>query len=107
VVKPAVHRLLHRLRLYRKLHNGFCDIRKGHKHYSLKELTKTFRALNFEQAVHFGYFFDPVFSWADAIFRRVGRFPGYGILDLACRKEFGRDYGTRSFNVVVKFSKPI
>src|SRR5262249_44892986 len=31
-VKPCIHRFLWRLKLYGKLHNGACDVRKGHKH---------------------------------------------------------------------------
>lgn len=37
-IKPLVHFVLWRLRLRRETHNGFCDIRKGHKHYTRGEL---------------------------------------------------------------------
>ena len=44
-VKPTIHRTLARLGLYKGVHNGCCDIRKGHKHYSLEELTDKFSEL--------------------------------------------------------------
>lgn len=104
-LKPAVHRQLWRLGLYRGLHNGSCDIRKGHKHYQVEELAKAFRPLDVETTVYFGYLFDPLLTWADALSRGSGRFPGYGALSRACRREFERDYGNKSFNVAVKFRK--
>jgi 2-polyprenyl-3-methyl-5-hydroxy-6-metoxy-1,4-benzoquinol methylase len=53
-VKPAIHRILARLGLYRNIHNGCCDIRKGHKHYSLEDLADKFRPLQVSQVVYYG-----------------------------------------------------
>jgi 2-polyprenyl-3-methyl-5-hydroxy-6-metoxy-1,4-benzoquinol methylase len=105
-VKPTIHRILARLGLYRGVHNGCCDIRKGHKHYSLQELADKFNGLRVSQVVYFGYFFDPLFSWAYALSRGSGKLPGFSWLQRALRKELDRDYGQRSFNIVVSFYKP-
>lgn len=105
-VKPAIHRQLWRLGLYKNIHNGNCDIRKGHKHYTVHELIEKFKPLQVLQAVYYGYFFDPLLSWAVALSRDSRRFPGYNCLEQACRKEFDRNYGQRSFNVALKFRKP-
>src|ERR1700728_657835 len=105
-VKPTIHRILSRLGLYKGIHNGFCDIRKGHKHYSLEELTEKFSALRVSKVVYFGYLFDPLFSWAVALSRGTGKIPGCRWLQRALSRELDRDYGPRSFNIVVSFTKP-
>ena len=105
-VKPAIHRILSHLRLYKGVHNGFCDIRKGHKHYSLEELKEKFSALTVSQVVYFGYLFDPLVSWAIALSRGTGKIPGFSWLQRALSRELDRDYGARSFNIVVSFTKP-
>jgi predicted SAM-dependent methyltransferase len=105
-VKPTIHRILSRLRLYKGVHNGFCDIRKGHKHYSLEELKGKFSGLKVSQVVYFGYLFDPLFSWAVALSRGTGKIPGFRWLQRALSRELDRDYGPRSFNIVVSFTKP-
>ena len=105
-VKPAIHWLLWQLGLYKRLHNGDCDIRKGHKHYAVQELVEKFKPLQLLQAVNYGYFFDPLLSWAVALSRGSGRFPGYTWLEEACRRELKCEYGQRSFNVALKFYKP-
>jgi 2-polyprenyl-3-methyl-5-hydroxy-6-metoxy-1,4-benzoquinol methylase len=105
-VKPAVHRMLARLRLYNKVHNGCCDIRKGHKHYSLEELADKFRPLQVTQVVYFGYLFDPLSSWAVALSRGSGWLPGYSWLQRARSRELDREYGERSFNIAVSFHLP-
>jgi SAM-dependent methyltransferase len=105
-VKPAIHRILARLGLYKSVHNGCCDIRKGHKHYSLQELTDRFSALRVSKVVYFGYLFDPLFSWAYALSRGSGKLPGFSWLQRALGRELDRDYGQRSFNIAVSFYKP-
>jgi 2-polyprenyl-3-methyl-5-hydroxy-6-metoxy-1,4-benzoquinol methylase len=105
-VKPTIHRILARLGLYKGVHNGCCDIRKGHKHYSLEELVDKFSGLRVSQVVYFGYFFDPLFSWAVALSRGSGKLPGFSWLQQALRRELDRDYGQRSFNIAVSFYKP-
>jgi SAM-dependent methyltransferase len=105
-IKPAIHRILSRLGLYKSMHNGFCDIRKGHKHYSLEEIAEKFSSLQVSKVVYFGYFFDPLFSWAIALSRGTGKIPGFSWLQRALHRELDRDYGRRSFNIVVSFTKP-
>jgi 2-polyprenyl-3-methyl-5-hydroxy-6-metoxy-1,4-benzoquinol methylase len=105
-VKPTIHRILARLGLYKGVHNGCCDIRKGHKHYSLEELTDKFSPLQVSQVVYFGYFFDPLVTWAFALSRGSGRLPGFSWLQRARLRELDRDYGQRSFNIAVSFCKP-
>lgn len=105
-VKPMIHRILARLRLYRGVHNGCCDIRKGHKHYSLDELIDKFSPLKVSQVVYFGYLFDPLMTWAFALSRGSGRLPGFSWLRRARLRELERDYGPRSFNIAVSFYKP-
>ena len=102
-VKPTIHRILARLRLYKAVHNGCCDIRKGHKHYSLEELIDKFSPLQVSQVVYFGYFFDPLVTWAFALSRGSGRLPGFSWLQRARLRELDRDYGQRSFNIAVSF----
>jgi 2-polyprenyl-3-methyl-5-hydroxy-6-metoxy-1,4-benzoquinol methylase len=105
-VKPTIHRILARVRLYKGVHNGCCDIRKGHKHYSLAELIDKFSPLQVSQVVYFGYFFDPLVNWAVALSRGSGRLPGFSWLQRARLRELDRDYGQRSFNIAVSFYKP-
>jgi len=105
-VKPTIHRMLARLHLYKRIHNGCCDIRKGHKHYALQELISKFSPLQFSRVAYFGYVFDPLLSWAVALSRGSGLIPGFSWLQRACRRELDRDYGERSFNIAVSFHKP-
>lgn len=102
-VKPAIHRLLWRLGLYRCLHNGSCDIRKGHKHYSMDELVETFKPLELQRVTYWGYFFDPLLSWANALLGESLEFPGRAWLERCCKQEFERDWGQRAFNMAIKF----
>jgi 2-polyprenyl-3-methyl-5-hydroxy-6-metoxy-1,4-benzoquinol methylase len=104
-VKPALHRMLARLHLYNHIHNGHCDIRKGHKHYSIEELVAAFQVLQLKEVVYFGYLFDPLVSWAIALSGAPGRMPGFCFLEKGRRNELRRDYGRRSFNVAASFVK--
>jgi SAM-dependent methyltransferase len=110
-VKPAIHRTLWRLGLYKSTYNGNCDIRKGHKHYTVQELIEKFNPFQVLQVVYFGFLFDPLLTWATALSNvchfQSYRIPGYGWLERAATWEFDHDYGHRSFNVAVQFSKPI
>jgi len=106
-VKPAVHRILARFHLYKRIHNGCCDIRKGHKHYALHELMHKFRPLQVSQVAYFGYLFDPLMSWISALTRGSNRIPGFSWFRQAYRQELTRDYGERSFNIAVSFQKPL
>jgi len=105
-VKPTMHRLLWHLGLYKQLHNGSCDIRKSHKHYAVEEITEKFKPLELLQVNYWGYFFDPLMSWAIALSKGSRRVPGYGWLEEAYAKEIKSDYGKQSFNVALKFCQP-
>jgi 2-polyprenyl-3-methyl-5-hydroxy-6-metoxy-1,4-benzoquinol methylase len=105
-VKPTIHRLLWRMGIYKKVHNGYCDIRKGHKHYTADELVQKFKPLELMEVVYSGYFFDPLLSWAVALSRRRANLPGFRLIEQACRREYKQDFGRRSFNVAIKFRKP-
>lgn len=106
IIRPAVHRLLWRFGLYKSLHNGSCDIRKGHKHYLCEELTEQFSPLRLEREIYWGYLFDPLLSWAGALSRKGFAFPGIEWLERHCNKEFERSWGPRAFNVALRFRKP-
>jgi 2-polyprenyl-3-methyl-5-hydroxy-6-metoxy-1,4-benzoquinol methylase len=104
-VKPTIHRMLARMGLYKRIYNGCCDIRKGHKHYVLQELTRAFSPLRVSQVVYFGYMFDPLLSWAVSLSRSCGRTPSFSWLRRACRRELDHDYGQHSFNIAASFYK--
>jgi 2-polyprenyl-3-methyl-5-hydroxy-6-metoxy-1,4-benzoquinol methylase len=72
-----VHRILARLHLYKGIHHGSCDIRKGHKHYVPQELINKFRPLQLSRVAYFGYVFDPLLSWAVALSRGQGEYPAF------------------------------
>lgn len=103
-VKPTLHRMLWHAGLFDRVHNGYCDIRKGHKHYTVRELATLFETLEIKQVRYSGYFFDPILSWISAL-RLEGRLPGYQWLEQACKSEYQHDYGDRSFNVAVRLQK--
>jgi SAM-dependent methyltransferase len=104
-VKPALHRTLARLGLYRRTHNGFCDIRKGHKHYSTDEIETAFAPLVPVATRRWGYLSDPLLSWSEGLGRKTGIAPFRGRLARGCAVEFGRDYGSESFNLAVALRK--
>jgi 2-polyprenyl-3-methyl-5-hydroxy-6-metoxy-1,4-benzoquinol methylase len=105
-VKPTIQRILRWLGMYKSVHNGSCDIRKGHKHYSLEELAAAFRPLRVSQVIYFGYLFEPLLNWAIALSTGRDRLPGLSWLERGRHRELDRDYGRRSFNIVVSFVKP-
>jgi SAM-dependent methyltransferase len=104
-VKPVVHYALWRLGLRRETHNGHCDIRKGHKHYTLDELTLLCSPLKHVEHRYWGFLYDPLDTWADALVRKLGRFPGRDTLHRKAIAEYGRDFADRSFNIAVKLIK--
>jgi 2-polyprenyl-3-methyl-5-hydroxy-6-metoxy-1,4-benzoquinol methylase len=104
-VKPLLHRILARFDLVKGVHNGSCDIRKGHKHYRVDELRECFSRLTFEQVRYFGYLFDPLLTWAYAVFGEQSRNPLVKWLERRAEAEFQRSYGTKAFNMIVVFSK--
>ena len=104
-IKPLVHFALWRLRLRQKTHNGYCDIRKGHKHYTLAELESLCSPLKYVEHRYWGFFYEPLGYWADSVVRRIGRFPGLGLLHRRMIVEYSQDFGDRSFNIAVKLAK--
>jgi 2-polyprenyl-3-methyl-5-hydroxy-6-metoxy-1,4-benzoquinol methylase len=105
-IKPLIHRTLVRLGMMKGVHNGSCDIRKGHKHYRLDELNGQFSGLKFEDVTYFGYLFDPLLTWAYAVFGEQSSNPLVKWLERRAAAEFRRSYGDKSFNMIAVFSKP-
>lgn len=104
-VKPALHRALSRLGLYRRTHNGFCDIRKGHKHYTAAEIAAAFAPLEVVATRHWGHLCDPLLSWSEGLGRKTGIAPFRDRLARGCAVEFDRDYGPASFNMAMALRK--
>jgi SAM-dependent methyltransferase len=104
-LKPAVQRALHKLGAYSRVHNGECDIRKGHKHYKLDELAATFPRFEIDDVRRWGYFFEPLLVFASAATRYRPSFPGRDYLQQMCAVE-NRDYGDRAYNMAVRLRKP-
>jgi predicted SAM-dependent methyltransferase len=105
-VKPLRDRLRAKLGLFDKLHNGDCDIRKGHKHYTLEEISRQFDELRVEKVVYWGHLFDPLLSWAFAILGQGSKSPLVRWLERRTEAEQSRDFGAASFNMAVVFVKP-
>lgn len=106
-VKPFWNRVQHHLGMHPQMHNGFCDIRKGHKHYTEAELRAAFAPLELTETRRWGYLYDPLASWADGLQRKLGFAPGAARIAQACTTEYGQDFGEKSFNIAVAFTKPL
>jgi SAM-dependent methyltransferase len=104
-VKPLIGRIALKLGLTNETHNGFCDVRKGHKHYSLGELEARFAPLIVSDVRYWGYFYDPLESWCSALSRKSGLPLGQHALRRRVADEFAKDYGADSFNIAVRFRK--
>lgn len=104
-VRPALHRALFRLGLYRRTHNGCCDIRKGHKHYRLVEIEAAFAPLEPVDRRFWGYLCDPLLSWSEGLGRKLGVAPFQGRLARGCAAESAKDHGTASFNLALALRK--
>jgi 2-polyprenyl-3-methyl-5-hydroxy-6-metoxy-1,4-benzoquinol methylase len=102
-VKPTLHRALHAVGLYRATHNGSCDIRKGHKHYTREELARAFAPLDEDARRQWGYLYDPLSVWATALAGRLPVVPGRAWLERRCREERGREVGDAGYNLAVRF----
>jgi SAM-dependent methyltransferase len=105
-VKPALHRVLAKFGMYSATHNGFCDIRKGHKHYSASELVSAFAPLEPVEVIRWGYLFDPLSSWTDALGRKLGPLPWRGWIDRRLTEEYSTEHGDDAFNIAINFRKP-
>lgn len=104
-VKPLIGRIALKLGLTKETHNGFCDVRKGHKHYSLAELETRFAPLNISGVRYWGYLYDPLETWCSALSRKSGLPLGRDALRRRVATEFAKDYGSDSFNIAVQFRK--
>lgn len=104
-VKPLFQRMFAKLGLYNKLHNGGCDIRKGHKHYTLHELAPRFAPLTLEKVVYWGHVFDPLLTWAYALLGEGSTMGVVRWLERQTLAEFEKDYGPRSFNMALVLKK--
>lgn len=104
-VKPMVHRVLFRMGLYHQTHNGFCDIRKGHRHYAVAELAAAFAPLELVAMRRWGYLYDPLLSWSEGLGRKLGVAPFHARLARGARAELERDPGPGAFNVAVALRK--
>jgi hypothetical protein len=102
-VKPRLQRALRKVGLYHNEFNGCCDVTKGHKHYTLDQLCSAFRPLVCEEVVYWGYLFDPLVNWADALRGKIGFAPFYGYLTSRHQKELTRRFGEKSYNLGVRF----
>nr|WP_238718212.1 class I SAM-dependent methyltransferase [Petrachloros mirabilis] len=104
-LKPRLQGILWRLGLYNQVHNGECDVRKGHQHYTQEDLSQKFQPLKLVEARYWGYVYDPLLSWVEGLSKR-GLMPAeLPWLNARCATEFERDYGTRAFNMALKFVK--
>lgn len=104
-IKPMLHRTMARIGLYRRSHNGFCDIRKGHRHYSVAEIEAAFAPLETVATRHWGHLYDPLLSWSEALGRKTGVAPFRTFLSRGAAAEFVRDYGSHSFNMAIALRK--
>ena len=104
-IKPTLHRMLFKLGLYKHTHNGFCDIRKGHKHYASEELLDAFAPLEPIATRYWGYLYDPLLSWSEGLKRKLGVAPFQERMARGCMAEYDKDHGPASFNLAVALRK--
>lgn len=104
-VKPLIGRLALKLGLTGQTHKGFCDVRKGHKHYTLQEIEARFAPLSVSAARYWGYLFDPLDVWVSSVSDKIGLRYGRDVLKRLVAAEFEKDYGPASFNMAVQFCK--
>lgn len=104
-VKPMIGRIALKLGLTQETHNGFCDVRKGHKHYALHELETHFAPLAVWDVRYWGYLYDPLETWVSELSRKSGLSLGRDTLKRRVAIEFKKDYGPASFNIAVQFRK--
>lgn len=103
-IRPALHRVLHRLGLYRRHFNGTCDIRKGHKHYHPDELISAFDGFEPVETRHFGYLAEPLAALALSLERRGLPVPFRARLSRAVAAENARDdFGEDAYSLAVAF----
>lgn len=102
-VKPTLHRWLYRVGLYGATHNGSCDIRKGHKHYTREELAATFAPLQHEAVRQWGYLYDPLSVWSTALSGKLPLVPGKAWIERRAREELSRSVGDEAYNLAMRF----
>jgi predicted SAM-dependent methyltransferase len=104
-LKPGVHRALSKLGLYNKLHNGTCDIRKGHKHYTEAEIAAAFHMFDIKLVKRFGYLYEPLGAWAQSIEQRGVKLPGRNWLARKVEEENAREFGEEAYSFALSFRK--
>jgi SAM-dependent methyltransferase len=104
-VKPRLQRLLFGLGLYSRIHNGECDLRKGHRHFCVGELIQKFSSFEVVTMRRWGLFYDPLSVLASAVFRRTN-YPLSRLLEPRLMAE-ARECGEAAYNMAVKFRKPV
>lgn len=106
-VKPLIDRVRYKLGLLKTFHNGNCDIRKGHKHYELEEIKNQFSAMKLEKVVYWGYVYDPLLTWSQALFGYSSNSPIIRWLEDRVDTEITKNYGSRSFNMALVLKRPV
>jgi 2-polyprenyl-3-methyl-5-hydroxy-6-metoxy-1,4-benzoquinol methylase len=104
-VKPTVHRWFYRVGVYRKVHNGSCDVRKGHKHYRREEIEEHFNSLRTAEIVYWSYLYYPLSIWIESARRRFRSIPGDSLLRRKAVREAEHDYGRASYNFATRMVK--
>lgn len=106
-LKPLAHRALSKLGLYSKLHNGTCDIRKGHQHFSQSELEAKFKPFEVEEVRHFGCLAEPLSAWSESLAARGIRVPGQGWIARKLREEALSVKSEDAYSIAMKFRKSL
>lgn len=106
-LKPMAHRWLSRLGLYSDLHNGTCDIRKGHRHYSEQMLSSAFNQFEVEAVRHFGLLAEPLSAWSESLKKRGVPVPGQGWIQRKLRQEALSVQSEAAYSIAIKLRKPL
>lgn len=105
-LKPRVQRVMSKFGLYKALHNGTCDIRKGHHHYSQDSLVQKFRAFEVRAVRRFGLLAEPLSAWTASLNKRGVSVPGQTWIRRKLREDAETDPGAAGYSMAVRFQKP-
>ena len=105
-IKPGLERMAQRLGASRRLHNGTCDIRKGHRHYTIDELTAAFPDLRPVAIERWGRLYEPLSAWALSLEKRGLPIPLRGRLAAGLHREAETDQGDDAYSLAIAFRKP-
>jgi 2-polyprenyl-3-methyl-5-hydroxy-6-metoxy-1,4-benzoquinol methylase len=106
-LKPRAQRILSKFGLYSALHNGTCDIRKGHHHYSEQSLAQKFIKFDKQAVRRFGLLAEPLFAWTASLRKRGVPMPGQNWILRKLRAEAVTDPGRAAYSIVIRFQKPV